>query len=141
MQLRQLILSSLDKEIERAVEDDIAQAKIKVDLALEKAKTDKHLHEFEQAAMQIELDRALRSAKEQQLQEHARTKDQLQAREFENLLKLYSVFSDGAVAQDSATVAVLDRMEGYQRPGGAKAILESDLIKPEDIFSQAKPSR
>lgn len=141
MQLRQLIPSSVDKEIERAVEDDLAQAKVKVELALEKAKTDKHLHEVEQAAMQIELDRALQSAKERQQQEHAIAKSEVEARRFEKLLKHYSVFSDGAVAQDSTTVALLDSMEGYQRPGGAKAILESDLIKPEDIFGPAKLSK
>jgi hypothetical protein len=42
--------------------------------------------------------------------------------------------SKGRIAQDAGTVALLDAIEGYQRPGGAQDLYESDLVKPEDFF-------
>jgi len=46
----------------------------------------------------------------------------------------------GRIVQDAYTVSLLDAIEGYARPGGARDIYESDCINLEDIF-KANPRR
>lgn len=47
---------------------------------------------------------------------------------------MYQPRGRGGIVQSASTVAFLDMIEGYQRPGGARDIYESDLIKIEDLF-------
>lgn len=60
------------------------------------------------------------------------------SKEFSNLKLFGNHNTENKVVQSAATVALLDIVEGYSRPGGSCNIFESDLVEVRSLFQSRK---